>query len=186
MFEEDFGIELRAPDPKMGLASISHIKNTLDRIFGKGGWQDLEMETISITLGIELDTLTRDKIHVLQLITTQPELFFDDAAFTLYATDVINNIEADFEFVPTPTSLELGYAIYEIRKILAADSIYVPTDSSGLTAVATHILKDEGYLAPVEQFSFIPEGVLGPDSFPEDTKKKAKAIRMYIKEMSGE
>jgi hypothetical protein len=183
---EDFGIELKAPDPNMGLASISHIKNSLDRIFGKGSWQDLEVETISITLGIELDELTRDKIHVLQIITSQPELFFDDAAFILYATDVINNIEADFDFVPTPTSLELAFAITQVRRILTEDSIYIPVENSALAAVSKYILMDEGYRAPVFPFDFITADNLGPNEYPEDTKNKEKAIRRYIREMGGE
>lgn len=186
MLEEDFGIELKAPDPQMGLASISHIKATLDRIFGKGGWQDLEIETISITLGIELDGLTRDKISVLQILTTQPELFFDDAAFALYATDVINNIEADFDFVPTPTSLELAFAINQVRKILANDGVYVPIENSGLATVALYILRDEGYTLNVPPFDFISAESLGPNSHPEDTKNKEKAIRQYIRNMDGE
>jgi hypothetical protein len=186
MSEEDFGIELKAPNSQMGLASLPHIKATLDRIFGKGGWQDLEIETISITLGIELDELTRDKISVLQIISTQPELFFDDASFTLYATDVINNIEADFEFIPTPTSLELAFAITQVRKILASDSIYVPIENTGLVTVALYILRDEGYTLNVPPFDFIPAESLGPNSHPEDTKNKEKAIRQYIKQMDSE
>lgn len=184
--EEDFGIELKAPDPKMGLASISHIKASLDRIFGKGEWSDLEMETISLTLGVELDTLTRDKIHVLQLLETQPDLFFDDAAFTLYATDVINNIEADFEFVPAPTSLELAYAIYEVRKILSENGVYIQFDDTGLATTAAYILKEEGYAVPVSPFDFISAEGFEKDAHPEDTENKRKAIRRYIKEMSGE
>ena len=187
MFEsEDIGIELKAPDPRLGLASIAHIKTTLDRIFGKGEWETLEIETISITLGMMLDGLTQDKIHVLQILVTQPEMFFDDATFTLYATDVINNIEADFEYVPTPTSLELAFAITQVRKILADDGIYVPADSAGLIATAAYILNQEGYSQPLAPFDFIPATMLGGEQTEEDTANKAKAIRRYIKEMGGE
>lgn len=186
MFEEDIGIELKAPDPRMALASVSHIKATLDRIFGKGEWRDLEIETISITLGVELDGLTRDKISVLQIVETQPELFFEDAAFTLYATDVINNIEADFEFVPAPTTLELAYAIYEVRKVLNENSVYVPVEHSGLVHTAAYILRQEGYSEPVSPFDFIPADMLESGQTAEDTENKKKAIKRYIKEMSGD
>lgn len=184
--EEDIGIELREADSKMGLASISHIKTSLDRLFGKGGWEDLEIETISITLGMVLDGITRDKIQVLQILVTQPELFFEDAAFTLYATDVINNIEADFEFVPAPTSLELAFAITQVRKILAEDSVYVPVETTGLVKTVSYILRQEGYSSPVSPFDFIPSDMLEEGQTTEDTANKAKAIKRYIKEMGGD
>jgi hypothetical protein len=183
--EEDSGIELKSPDPKMGLASISHIKNALDRVFGKGEWANLEIETISLTLGIYLDELTRDKISVLQIVETQPELFFDDASFTLYATDVINNIEADFEFVPTPTTLELAFAISEIRKILVENGVYIAVENSGLVTTAAYILRNEGYSEPIYPFDFIPADKLEAGQTSEDTENKKKAIKRYIKEMSG-
>lgn len=184
--EEDIGIELKAPDPEMSLASISHIKKSLDRIFGKGEWRDLEIETISLTLGILLDTLTRDKISVLQIIEGQPEIFFEDAAFTLYATDVINNIEADFEFVPTPTSLELAYAITEVRKVLMENGVYIPVEESSLVTVAAYMLRQEGYSVPVAPFDFIPPAMLEAGQTSEDTENKKKAIKRYIKAMSGD
>lgn len=184
--EEDIGIELKAPDPRLAMASISHIKASLDRIFGKGEWRDLEIETISITLGMVLDTLTRDKISVLQLIETQPELYFEDAAFTLYATDVINNIEADFEFVPAPTTLELAYAITEVRKVLVENGIYVPLEATGLVTTAAYMLRQEGYSEPVAPFDFIPSEMLEAGQTSEDTENKKKAIRRYIKEMGGD
>jgi hypothetical protein len=186
MFEdEEIGIELLAPDPLMGMASIFHIKNTLDRIFGKGGWIDLELETISLTLGVVLDTLTRDKISVLQILEGQPDIFFEDASFTLYATDVINNIEADFDFVPTPTSLELAFAITEIRKILVQDDIYIPIEDTGIVETAAYILRQEGFSEPIFPFDFIPPNKLEKGNTPEDTNNKKKAIRLYIKEMGG-
>lgn len=184
--EEDFGIELKAPDPRMGLAAISHIKTSLDRVFGKGGWEDLEIETISLTLGTILDGLTRDKISVLQILVTQPELFFEDASFMLYATDVINNIEADFEYVPAPTSLELAFAISEVKKILSMDSVYVHIEDTGFPVTVAYMLRQEGYSVAVPPFEFVPVGALEPGQTAEDTSNKAKAIKRYIKEMGGE
>lgn len=186
MLEEDFSIELKAPDPRMGLASISHIKASLDRIFGKGSWEDLEIETISITLGVELDGLTRDKINVLQILVKQPELFFEDATFMLYATDVINNIEADFEYVPAPTSLELAYAIVQVRKILAEDSVYISIEDTTFPKTIAYMLRQEGYSVPVSPFDFVPQNMLEEGQTAEDTANKAKAIKRYIKEMGGD
>jgi hypothetical protein len=184
--EDEFAIELKAPDPNMGYASIFHIKGTLDRIFGKGEWENLEIETISLTLGIELDLLTRDKISVLQIIVTQPDLFFDDASFTLYCTDVINNIEADFEYIPTPTSLELAFAISQVRRVLVDNGIYVSADNQGLIHTASYILRQEGYSEPLAPFDFVPADMLEKGQTAEDTANKAKAIKRYIKEMGGD
>ncbi|MNY34447.1 hypothetical protein D3C86_1687890 [compost metagenome] len=168
----------------MGQASISHIKNSLDRVFGKGQWNDLETETISLTLGIWLDELTRDKIHVLQILERKPELFFEDPMVMLYATDVINNIEADFEHVPVPTTLELAYAIEEVKKMLSAEGEYVVFGPT-ITNTIAYMLKQDGYSEPLEPFDFVPKEMLEPGQTAEDTENKRKAIKKYLKEMGA-
>jgi hypothetical protein len=179
---EDQGVELVMADPRMGEATLSHIKSTLDRIFGKSEWASLEIETISMVLGLILDGLTRDKIQLLQIFEVHPDKFFDDPVFMLYATDVINNIEADFEYVPTPTSLELAYAIEEVKKILAANDQYFSFDYNIVESVA-YLLRQEGYSEPIETFDFIPKDKLVAGQTPEDTENKRKAIKKYLKHM---
>lgn len=179
---EDQGVELAAADPKMGEATLSHIQATLNRIFGKGEWVSLEIETISMVLGLVLDGLTRDKIQLLQVYEVHPDKFFDDPVFMLYATDVINNIEADFEYVPTPTSLELAYAIEETKKVLAANDQYFSFDYNIIESVA-YLLRQEGYSEPIEPFDFIPKTKLEEGQLPEDTENKRKAIKKYLKYM---
>lgn len=182
---ETLGFELKAPDPQMGQASIYHIKTTLDRFFGKGQWVDLETETISLVFGIILDQLTRDKIHVLQILQKDPSKFFDDPIFMLYATEVINNNVADFEYVPAPTSLELAFAIQQVKKILASDNEFVMFNYPIQMAVA-YLLKQEGYSEPIEPFDFIPKEMLEAGQTSEDTENKRKAIKKYLKEMGAE
>ena len=168
----------------MGLAPLSHIKETLDRIFGKGQWAHWELETISFELKLVLDELTRDKISILQAIEIDPKLFYEDITFFLHATDVINNKVADFEHLTTPTSLELAYAIEESKKL------EVPKDSfnnvnSDIVETLAYLLREEGYSEPVYPFTFVPISRLTPGQTPEDTDAKRKAIELYITEMGG-
>lgn len=172
------------PDTSMGLAPLSHIKATLDRIFGKGMWAGWELETISFELKLVLDELTRDKIALLQAIELDPKLFYEDMSFFLHATDVMNNKVADFERLPMPTSLELAYAIEESK------SLDVPKDSfanpnSDIVQTVAYLLREEGYSEPLYPFTFVPLTMLQPGQTPDDTEAKKMAIAEYIKGMGG-
>lgn len=175
---------LKEADAKLGLATISHIKTSLDRMFGKDAWARWEPETISMELEMAMDDLLLEKIQVLQIIEQLPDLFFEDATFMLYATEVINNNVADFEFVPAPTSLELAFAISEVKKILSAKGV-TPDLSGGIAKAAGWILRQEGYSKPLEPFDFIPAETLEKGQPAEDTEAKAKAINAYIKHMEA-
>lgn len=168
----------------MGLAPISLIKSTLDRVFGKGQWASWELETISFELKLVLDEITRDKICLLQAIEQDPSLFYGDMAFFLHATDVINNKVADFERLPMPTSLELAYAIEESKSLnILKDSFSNP--SSDIVDTLVYLLREEGYSEPLYPFTFIPVERLVQGQTPEDTEAKKIAIINYIKEMGG-
>lgn len=165
----------------MGFAPLSIIKQTLDKIFGKL-WVNWEIETIALELKMALSDLTSDKIHVLQIMAKDPEKFYTDMAFFLYATEVINNKVADFEFLPTPTSLEIGYAIKETDKLLA----HIPHKdrrSDDVKDLVTYILREEGYSEPVVPFEFIPKDDLEPGQTPQDTEAKKRALELYIQHM---
>lgn len=168
----------------MGLAPVSHIKATLDRIFGKGQWATWEVETISLELKLVLDELTRDKICLLQALELNPKLFFEDVSFFLHATDTINNRVADFDTLPMPNSLELAYAIEESKQLnVPRESLSNP--SSDIVQAVTYLLKQEGYSEPIPPFSFVPATALQPGQTPEDTENKKKAIEAYISAMGG-
>lgn len=167
-------------DASLALAPISHIRTQLDRIFGSSEWVDWELETISLDLGLLLDELTRDKIKLLQVMAQKPTLFFEDALFFLYATDVINNKVADFEHAPAPNSLELAYAIFE------AHQLGLPRpDMSSIAEVVAYILRQEGYSEPVAPFDFVPASMLSPGQEQVDTEAKKRAIQFYIKHMES-
>lgn len=172
------------PDTSMGLAPLSHIKATLDRIFGKGMWATWELETISFELKLVLDELTRDKISLLQAIELDPSLFYGDMTFFLHAVDVMNNKVADFERLPMPTSLELAYAIEESKALVVNKESFSKSDSDIVETVA-YLLREEGYSEPVYPFQFVPASMLQAGQTPDDTEAKKTAIAEYIKGMGG-
>jgi hypothetical protein len=174
----------KTSENSLGLAPLTHIKASLDRIFKKGVWIDWEIETISDELGVAFDELTRDKIHVLQLIEKNPNLIFDDISFFLYATEVINNRVADFESLPMPTSLEIAYALHTIKQILGTN-YKAPAPDSSLAQTIGYLLKEDGYSEPIEPFSFINDSHLEKGQTPLDTEYKKKAIEVYIKVMDN-
>jgi hypothetical protein len=171
-------------ESSLGLASLTHIRNSLDRIFTKGTWHGWELETISDELKMSFDELTRDKIHILQLIEKDPELFFTNATFFLHAVVVMNNQIADFDRLPMPTSLELAYALAEVKKLLG-DRYHSPAPDSMVSDVIGYLLKEEGYSEPVEPFGFVPKTCLEKGQTEADTMAKKKAIETYIQAMDN-
>ena len=164
-------------------APISSIKANLDRIFGKDVWLGWELETISDELKTGFNELTLDKINLLQLLCSNPDLFSSNAIFFLHATDVINNIVADFEYVPMPTSLELAYSLFEIKKVLGSKYI-TPAPDSDLSDVLTYLLKEDGFSEPIEPFQFLPISKFEKGTQPPiDMKAKKMGIDEYIKHM---
>lgn len=168
----------------LGQAPLSKIKDNLDRMFGKSEWVKWEHETLSLELGLAMDDLLRDKLHVLQIIERKPELFFDDVAFMLHATDVMNNHVADFEHPPAPTTLELGFAIHELKKLYSklGQTITYPI---GFVAATAWFLRQEGYSKPVGPFEFVPEAMLEKGQTEADTAAKKEALEKYIAHMEA-
>ncbi len=171
-------------DTSIGLVPLSHIKSTLDRIFKKGIWKGWELETISDELGVAFDELTRDKIHLLQVMEQKPELFSTDMTFFLHAVDVLNNKVADFDYLPMPNCLELAYAITEAKKILGT-AFVTPAPGSDLTDTVAYLLIEEGFSHPLAPFEFVPAERLTAGQTKEDTAAKEKAIAEYIKHMDA-
>ena len=164
----------------MHLAPLDHIYSNLNRLFGTDIWLDWEIETIALELKMPLDDLTQDKIKLLQVLKLRPELFFEDMMFFLYSVEVINNIVADFDYVPMPTSLELAYALFEIEKLSGKK----PTsEDKALIDTIVYFLREEGYSHPIPPFDFIPANRLELGQTEEDTEAKKQAITAYIKHM---
>ncbi len=104
-------------------------------------------------------------------------------SFFLMATEVINNKVADFYSLPMPTSLELAYALVEIKKVLG-DMFMTPLPDSDLADTVGYLLKEEGYSEPVSPFEFVPQSKLTAGQEPADTENKKMALHIYIKHMN--
>lgn len=176
-------MEFNAPLPEMGLAPVHTIVNNLNRMFGKGVWENFELETISLELGIVFDELTKDKLNLLQLACAHPDIFYTDVLFFLHTVNVVNNNIADFETFPLPSSLEIAYAHIEMKKVLG-DKPY----SDGIQKTIKYILDVEGYSEPVWPFSEmgIKSEQLAKGQEPEDTKKKQEAVKRYIEGLESD
>jgi hypothetical protein len=170
-----------SPEQQSQLANapLTQIKAGLDRLFGKGIWNDWEPETISLEFGIQFEPLLLDKIAVLQILAQQPNFFYVDPIFMLHCTEIANNETADFDVLPMPSSLELGYAISQVTSITGI----APTSEDPIATTAAYILRQEGYSEPISPFQFIPVGALEKGQTKADTEAKKEAMAKYIAHM---
>lgn len=177
-------IPIASEPPKAALAPLDHIKVVLNKVFKGNAWKDWEIETISDSLNITFDELTRDKIQVLQILEKQPDIFLNNVDFFLHATEVINNKVTDFEYVPMPTTLELAYSLYEGQKLTGFKPHTIKPNSDIVDAVS-YLLIEDGYSEPIYPFEFIPKERLTPGQTSADTSAKATAINNYINHMES-
>lgn len=175
-------MDLVKPSEEMSIAPLHVIQRNLDRIFGKGQWWNLQLETISMELGIVFDDLIKDKLSLLQIINQVPRLFYTDVLFFLHAVTVLNHNITDFESFPLPSSLEMAYAYEEMKHFAPGDVTF----SNGIKKTIAYILNLEGYSEPVTPFSNM--GIRSEDltqgQEPSDTKAKAVAVQKYIEAMN--
>jgi len=143
-------------------------------------WVDLEPETISLDMELALSPLLLDKINVLRILTLEPEMFYQDFLFFLHATDVFNNVEADFESFPMPNSLQIAWSVVEIHNVVDGEFDYE------VKTGVTKILNEEGYSeAPptLQEACFQDQLVAGQEV--EDRAAKAEAVAKYIEHMES-
>ena len=155
---------------------ISKIRPHLERLLG-AGWESLELETISLELGFILSPLLRNKISVLKILRFQPELFFTDLLFFLHSSEAINDMDVDFDHVPHLTSLEIAFAIGEVKALTPPE---VHGLSEEVAAYINYILNEEGYSVPTPFFQSVPGLKLHPGQTEEDSNNKTLAIKAYI------
>ncbi|HET8686724.1 MAG TPA: hypothetical protein VFM18_08675 [Methanosarcina sp.] len=181
MPDDDFEPSLPEAPEKLNEASLATIYKGLTRIFNGESWLAYEPETIALQTGVRFSNLLFDKVEVIRVLLTEPDVL-DNASFILHATDVVNNVEADFEYVPLPTSLELAYYIKAVQDLLKeAGRPY--TSTSALRTVAWYLLTEEGYSEPVPPFTFVDADSLKKGQTPGDTKAKKEAIEKYLAHM---
>lgn len=162
---------------------ISDLQLVLDKRYGQNSWLDWEPETILSDLGAS-DFLLAEKIYVLKGLNKALNSIISLPEFLFWTTSVCNNEFAEFEILKLPTSLELAWALEEVKKIgYITGQAFTP--SPELIDVVSFILRHEGYSKPVETFSFIPETKLVAGQTESDTSLKALAIRKYIDHMGS-
>lgn len=150
------------------------------------GWENYEIETIIMELGVPHTELLADKINLIRVFNVEPQLFFEDPLFFLHAVDVINNNVADFESVPSVNSLETAYAIVEAAKLCGADSVEASHNYGlGVRELVKYILKNDGYSEVCWPFDTVGVTGLTKSDFPEDMVLKRKAIKEYIDGISS-
>jgi len=159
------------------------LKNALDNQFGPTVWPALEMETMTLEAGQEFSELLRDKIHVLQIMELDPELFYENMMFFLHSAHVLNNAVTDFETVPIPTSLEIAFAVATVSSLFPNEK---HTFSEEIKEVVKHILVQEGYSVAVPPFNMmgISTDQLTPGQTDKDTLDKTHALSLYLKVMN--
>lgn len=165
------------------LIPISILKKVLDNKLGVNSWSQYETETLILELDLPFSNLLYDKIAVLKTIDNNTDLFFEDVIFNIYATSVINNIPADFEFLPHLTSLEMAFSIIEISRVLGVELHNLPEFGIGTTTYIRNMLIDEGYSEVISPFDIVSIGALPKGQTSKDTIDKANAIKEYIHAM---
>lgn len=165
--------------------SISSLKTYLNKVLPTG-WENFELETILMELGVEYSSLLSDKINVVRLFKVAPDLFYNEVMVFMHVCDVINGNAADFDSIPHLTSLEAAYGIYEASRTLGLDSVeQSPAFSEGVREVIKHILINDGYSNPVWPFDSVGVTGLSEGVSAEDMARKSAAIKEYISGISS-
>ena len=170
-------IELKDPTEQTENIRLPTLLRVLKTKYGEE-WVDLESETISLDMGLGMTQILLDKLDVLRILTLEPEMFYQDFLFFLHATDVFNNVVADFDSFPMPNSLQIAWAAKEIHNVVDGEFNYE------VKTGVTKMLNEEGYSSapgPLLEVCF-PENLV-PGQEHEDRQAKEEAVRQYIEHM---
>jgi hypothetical protein len=178
-------MNLAADSPSLShTIPLATLQSVLDRKYGVKGWQKLEPETILMDFDFP-DYLVMEKIYVLKAINANLNHVLSMPEFLLWATNVCNNEFAEFEMIDIPTSLELAYLVFQMKKIGGIiGQPFLPTEE--LIDTLAYLLRMDGYGEAVAPFEFIPNDKINPEAFPVDAKLsalKAQANAAYIAKM---
>lgn len=178
---EKSGFELPLLQPGLAEKSLETWYRILAKAFGGEVWLSYEPETISLQIGHHLPDLARDKVEAIRTLLARPDVQ-DNAAFILHTAEVVNNNVAEFETVPMPTSLELGWYVVSVQGLMkAANRSYTP--SKALEAVVGFTLTEEGYSELLDPFLSLSGIQLSPGQTSGDTGAKKEALAKYLDHM---
>lgn len=157
------------------MSTLTRLDKLFSTRYGKD-WTSLETETLSLDTGAAFDPHTVEKIQILKAVKHNPLEFLENADYFLRFVEVANGHLLEPEFVHMPNSLELAWALVELKGLIDI------TDPTVLAHVCHYVLQEEGYGKAVPPFNFIKEP-LTTEQTEEETANKAKAIRLYIRAM---
>lgn len=156
------------------------IREELKTIVGsEWGVGSYSPETLMILLNRELTPLEVDEVYVLYIATKSPTLFYQDLMFFMFACDVINGNQADFNYAPELSSLEIAFAIEEMSGMLEVSG--GEEFDTSIREYVKSVLRNEGYSSPLPPFNrVLSDSDLEPGQTQEDTRAKDMAIKAYI------
>lgn len=161
--------------------SVANFCKILNQHFGKGSWGHLEPETVMIEFET-YDPIIYEKFRLLQAMYHSVTAAISLPEVLLWASAVMNNEPAEFEWIQLPTSLEMAWTIRECKKL--AQVLGQPFKLSRETEqVIEYVLKEDGFSKPTMAFSYITPTILEPGATDEDMLMKQSAIVSYLAEM---
>lgn len=165
---------------------ISSLSSDLTSLWGKEeSWWDFEVDTLLLESHISISDISREKLNLLKVLHSDKSLFYSNSLFFLHAVEVLNNNVTDFNYVPSPTSLEVAFAIVDMARILEVALNESPPFSEEVRNTIHHILSQEGYSLPIGPFSIVGINSLTSGQTLEDTSNKLKAITQYVSSISS-
>lgn len=144
------------------------------------GWENYEVETLLLELKIPPSDLLIDKLNLIKVIASNPELFYTDFLFFLHACEVFNGQVADFTTVPHVTSLEAAFAIVDMANLQGKKVEESEPYKLGVILTIKHILIEDGYSYPVWPFNSVGITGLSEGATTQDMTNKERAIKEYI------
>ena len=154
--------------------NLSMFDAILDKKLGPE-WHLMEIETLSLVLGAVLDDISFLKVVILKTLQEHPEKIIGDAEYLGRFVEIANGNVPDPQHTDVPTSLELLFALHELKKILGDVPI-----TTCLSEYTRYILKDEGhgdaYHPCLSEYS----------GYPLVKDKKTEAGDKYLAHMYGE
>ena len=155
------------------------ILSKLDAVLTKklgADWNSLEIETISLEAGIVFDTLSLVKIAVIKSLKDHPDIILLDADYFLRFVEIANGNVPDPHHHDIPTSLELVWALHELRTILGSNSVEI---NACLSNVTRYVLNNEGHGEAYCKLLSMYSG------YPLVRNAKTAAADEYISHMEG-
>ena len=118
---------------------LSVLNKSLESKFG-ADWTEYEIETLSFELGALFDDKVLQQLYILKVVKDDLDIMLNDADYFLRFIEVANNELVDAHYHDIPSSLEVLYALVELKRLIGELPV---TDM--ITNVVGYILNNEGH-----------------------------------------